>query len=349
MGNVIIGGLSLSAVDFGGGDVPAGSFVAKFDPMGNHVWSKGFGNTTLCGFSDPGVSAIGITPQDDVIIAGYFCGTIEFDDGPVTTPQAGQWGFIEKLRGADGSGKTGDGGEGPWTTEFNIGSMSTGSISDGPTLAVDGAGNILLAASYEGMTAFGSSVFTSAGASDILAAKLTPDGGVSWSKSFGGPGLDGVSGLTVDNLGALVLTGFTGGSVDFGGGGLAGTNGYLVKLDTTGAYQWGKAFGGNVLAADKNNNIFLAGTLQGTVNLGAGPLTSAGGSEDVLVAKFTGEGTVIWNKRYGDSADQFANGVGLTTAGEPIISGWAKGTIDFGTGPLTSAGGWDGFIAKLSQ
>jgi hypothetical protein len=39
----------------------------------------------------------------------------------------------------------------------------------------------------------------------------------------------------------------------------------------------------------------------------------------------------------------------VTAAGDPILTGYANGTIDLGTGPLNTMGGWDGFVVKLSQ
>ena len=93
---------------------------------------------------------------------------------------------------------------------------------------------------------------------------------------------------------------------------------------------------------------FFAASFNGSINLGAGALASMG-KNDVLVAKLSNVGAVVWNRRYGDANDQNPGGVGVTLAGEPSLAGWAQGTIDFGTGPLTSAGGYDIFIASLSQ
>jgi hypothetical protein len=65
--------------------------------------------------------------------------------------------------------------------------------------------------------------------------------------------------------------------------------------------------------------------------------------------KLANTGDVAWNKSYGDSSIHLPMGVGVTHAGEPILTGETQGTIDFGTGPLTSMGGWDGFVVKLSE
>jgi hypothetical protein len=68
------------------------------------------------------------------------------------------------------------------------------------------------------------------------------------------------------------------------------------------------------------------------------------------VAKFTPDGKAIWARRFGDPANQGADGVATDAAGDVLVTGSMYGTVDFGTGtPLSASGSAsDVFLAKLS-
>ncbi|RLB60488.1 MAG: hypothetical protein DRI90_13630 [Deltaproteobacteria bacterium] len=59
-------------------------------------------------------------------------------------------------------------------------------------------------------------------------------------------------------------------------------------------------------------------------------------------------GDHLWSKRFGDSATQYAFRMAVDTAGNSAITGYFGGTVDFGGGPLTSAGGYDAYVAKFT-
>jgi hypothetical protein len=54
-----------------------------------------------------------------------------------------------------------------------------------------------------------------------------------------------------------------------------------------------------------------------------------------------------WSSRFGDSDTQFGKAVAADALGNVFATGEFWGTVDFGGGPLTSAGGWDVVVAKL--
>jgi hypothetical protein len=84
------------------------------------------------------------------------------------------------------------------------------------------------------------------------------------------------------------------------------------------------------------------------VDFGGGPLTNAGGN-DVFVAKLDGAGNHLWSRRFGDSLNQVGADVKVDASGDIYVTGWFEGTVDFGGGALTSAGGYDVFIAKFDE
>ncbi|MBI4702640.1 MAG: hypothetical protein HY744_16080, partial [Deltaproteobacteria bacterium] len=119
-----------------------------------------------------------------------------------------------------------------------------------------------------------------------------------------------------------------------------------------GGHLWSKRFGdesyqyGWAVAVDGAGNVFLASGFDGTVDFGGGPLVSAG-NWDVFVAKLDQDGKHLWSKHFGDAESQWAYGVAVDTAGSVLVTGEFYGTVDFGGGPLASAGNDDIFVAKL--
>ncbi len=118
--------------------------------------------------------------------------------------------------------------------------------------------------------------------------------------------------------------------------------------------RWSTDYGdGNIedatcVAIDASGNIVLTGYFQGTIDFGGGPLTAAGASNDIFVAKLDSSGHFIWAKQFGDTQSQAAYGVAVDLTGAVYVVGNNSGTLDFGTGaPLVSAGMEDVFIAKL--
>ena len=180
-----------------------------------------------------------------------------------------------------------------------------------------------------------------------------------WSKRFGGAADDVGHDVAIDTSGNIATTGYFNGSVDFGGGALVSTamsnDIYIAKYDTAGAHLWSKRFGdaadqhGRGVAFDPAGNVFASGPFSGAVDFGGGALASAG-LDDIFLVKLDPAGGHLWSKRFGDAALQTALGRNLAVDpnGDPIITGTVQGSIDFGGGALTSAGGDDVFVAKFS-
>ena len=106
---------------------------------------------------------------------------------------------------------------------------------------------------------------------------------------------------------------------------------------------------------------------RGTADFGGTPLTSrrpetADGiglgpqGDDLFVAKYSGsDGSHVWSKGFGSGGDEWGNGVSVDGSGDVVITGsfgdsvpGAFPRLDFGGGPLTSAGAHDIFVAKLA-
>jgi hypothetical protein len=358
-GNVLFGGRSVSPISLGGLVLPAGLFVAKFDGDGHHIWSKGLTDATMgCSAYQSDINSIAVTPQDDIVIAGDYCGTIDFGDGaipsqgPVPPQGVQQDGFVAKLRGMDGSGKASDGA---WAKTFGDAKFQRAT-----RIAVDTPGNIIVAGDFQGAMSLGpGATMNSAGDKDIFIAKLSASGSPIWNRRIGDVAEQAVIDLAIDPTGGPIVLGSFHGDVNFGDGSVVATgsdgNAFVAKYAADNAYEWSKIFpdGANAAvsaAIGKDGNVLLAGVFQGSLDLGAGPLDAIGSGYAFFLAKLT-PGGVVWNKRYGDTMDIFAVigcRAALTPSGEPTFVGGVADPIDFGTGKLTSSGNIDGVIAKFS-
>jgi hypothetical protein len=341
-GNVLVTGYQGSPwVDYGGG--PLGTlgavdiFVAKYSSAGVWAWSKTIGGDNYDqgnGIAADGADNVFLTGNFGVSSAGVnFGGAALFSAGATD-------GFIAKYSPTGGH---------LWSKRFG----STGTDS-GIGVGADATGNVYVTGTFEGSVDFGGGSLSSAGMRDIFLIKYISTGQFVWAKRFGGSGDDVAYGLAVDEAGEVALSGKFQSSISFGGASLTSAGGddaFLVKLDATGAQRWAKRFGSTSgdqstgVAVDGTNNIVVTGYFTGSVDFGGGALSSAG--LDIFAAKYDTSGTHVWSKRFGGASTQIGDGVAAAPNGDVTLTGFFSGTVDFGTGVLTSAGGNDGFIASI--
>jgi len=339
-GGACLTGYFSGSVDFGGGALAsAGSndvFVARFDPSLVHLWSKRFGDG-----NGQYASGVAIDDASNLYVGGYFAGSIDFG-GSVLLAAGFDDVFLVKFNSNGGH---------LWSKQFG-----NSSAQEALDVAVDPSGNVFIVGQFLGSINFGGANLTSLGV-DVFVAKFNPAGSHLWSKSFGSTLAQSAQAVATDGLGNVYLTGTFKNAIDFGGGVLtsAGEDDvFLAKLDAAGAHLWSKRFG-NVAAGqaaksvtvDPTERVTIGGYFRGSVDFGAGALTSAG-LEDGFVAQFTPAGVSEWSTRYGDAAAQFVEAVAADPFGDRLLAGNFVGAVDFGGGSLSSAGDDDAFLTRLN-
>ena len=355
-GKVAITGEFSGTVDFGGGPFTytgyTDAFVAKFDTNGNHLWSKQLGAY----YSDSG-TMVATDALGNVVVTGYVNGTVDLGGGPVTS--AYQDIFVVKFRAS---------GTYLWSHLF-------GDIDEqwGYSVAVDGSRNVVLAGIFEGSVDFGGGpleavdkLIQSGGVQgDLYLAKLDSGGEHLWSERFGDDAdffalpFQLGSSIAVDGSNDIFLTANFGGTVDIAGL-LTSTGGQDILLakfwGQNGDPFWGKRFGndmhaqqGNSVATDGSDNVVLSGWIGGAVDFGGGPLSDAG-SNSIFVAQFDPNGNHLWSQGFEASflPEQQGYSVAANDVGDVVITGGFQSVTDFGGGWLTSAGGFDIFLAKFA-
>jgi hypothetical protein len=340
-GDVVIAGIFKDTVSFGGAAlVSAGGediFVARFDADGKAKWSKRFGGPTDEG--QRGVQ-VGMDGAGNVLVTGMYQTGTDFGNGPLVTTSTNDV-FVLKL---DPSGTP------LWSKTFGSTSLST------EAMTVSASGNVAVTGYFEGTLGIPGMQGTSVGGNDIFVAELNPSGALLWVRAFGDVSADNGTGIAFTPAGNVFVTGSFSGTVNFGDGPLtsAGLGDiFVTKLDTSGNALWSKRFGdasyqGSVtLATDTAANVFLLGRLNGTMDFGAGPLTGAN-SKDIFVAKLDQNGAPSWSKSFSSSSTLTGASIAADGVGNVVLTGDFSGSVNLGTGLLTSQGGNDIFVAKLS-
>jgi len=248
------------------------------------------------------------------------------------------------------------------------------------TLLSSGCGSEVFIAGGAGVTSSSTDMGGSSGASSAGGATGTGTGGTTsssggteggggsgadcgsggpgstvWSKVFGGQMSHAAgSSVATDATGNVVVTGGMSGTVDFGGGPLSSTGGgavFVAKYNPNGEHLWSTSYGGQGNAAghsitiDGTGDVLTTGTFMVAIDPGGGTFTSAGNG-DVFIAKHDANGTHLWSKSFGGLMSDYGNEVTIDEAGNVLVSGSFKESVDLGAGPLTSAGGSDVFVVK---
>ena len=340
-GNLFVTGYFQGSVDFGGGVlISAGAtqdiFLAKYNSTGVHQWSQRFGSSG----SDQGL-AIAVDGSGNVYLTGRFDGTVNFGGGPLVSA-----GLTDIFVAAYNSA-----GAHQWSLRFGGANVDLGNDID-----VDLSGNVIVTGQFNDAVDFGGGLLTSAGGSDIFVAAYNSAGVHQWSRRFGDTGTDTGNGVAVGSTGNAVITGQFNNAVDFGGGLLTSAGGsdiFVAAYNSAGVHQWSQRFGstssdaGNDIAVDPAGNAIVTGSFAGTVDFGGGPLVAV--ATDIFLAKYNSTGTHEWSRRFGGTSSDTGDDLAVDTYGSVYITGRFDSNVDFGGGPLVSAGASDIYVVKFNS
>lgn len=240
-------------------------------------------------------------------------------------------------------------GEALWSQQIG------GTMQDrAQALELDGDGNLIVAGNFSGSFTVGTGTYTSAGSQDFFVAKLNPsDGSISWVKTFGGTAADGASGVSVDSANNIYVAGVFRDSVDFGGGAVSAAgafDGYVLKLDGDGEYQWMKQLKGGSASADaisvRGATVAVGGTYQTTLTANGTTVTNGGTFQGYLVTMGT-DGSPGLVKPITGSSYSSVDSVVIDNSDNIVIGGSFSGNADFGNGSVTANLG-DVYFAKYT-
>ena len=278
-GSLYVTGRAGGAADFGAGPIAEGQFgalfAAKLTASGGAIWSRAFGGD---GYAEG--RRIAVDNEGNTIIAGPFSGALNLGGGTLGSFES--YGiFVAKLDANGGH---------VWSRGYT--SYGTINLAD---VAVDPAGNVVVAGNFTDSVDFGGGPIESLGNNDVFLVKLGPGGEHAFSKRFGEVNsYPRTAGVATDGEGNLYIAGSFNETIDFGGGPMVsmGTDDvFWAKLTSDGELLKSRAFGDpasqslSAMAVDAWGNTVLAGTFYGSVDFGSGRL-DAGDQQKLFIARF---------------------------------------------------------------
>ncbi|MEM8887998.1 MAG: hypothetical protein AAGD28_08430, partial [Bacteroidota bacterium] len=354
---------SLTAVNTDWGDF----FVLKLDTNGDFVWAKSFGGNDYLQRANVDVDGVG-----NAFLTGYFYGIVDFDPGPASFPLDGGTSgkvFIQKLD---------NNGDFLWAK--TVGNNNYNRVGGAK---VDAQGNLLLCGTFSGILDLdpGTSTFnigSNNNIQEIFVLKLDGAGDFVWGGNAKEGGSSWRTSMDVDAAGNVYLSGGFRGSGDFDpGNGVFTmnssnngntTDGFLLKLNDQGIFQWAKQMGadpsvGNnadinphFIRTDQQGQVYSAGYFQGSIDLDPGPgtniLTAASWSS-YYFAKYTDAGDLVWALDMNSNNYELIRDISLGPVDNIYVTGGFYQSLDIDPGQgsftLTSNGNTSMFAFKWTQ
>ena len=216
------------------------------------------------------------------------------------------------------------------------------------------AGQIVMAGSFGGTASLGDAkggagTWVTAGLADAFVSRYDASRNYVCSVRGGGTADDVAYSVATDGAGTMYAGGRFQLTAGFGGTVLtsAGSyDGWLWKLDAGCLPLWAIRIGGTGgdavrgVGTDAAGNVYVAGTISGTVDMGCGPVVATRG-QDGFVARFSPDGACQWSHAIG-GADT-VTGLAVAPSGEHAVTG-AYSLANFGGGQTISQGDLDAYL-----
>ncbi|MEO6184556.1 MAG: SBBP repeat-containing protein, partial [Verrucomicrobiota bacterium] len=342
LGNIYIAGRFTSTATFGTTNLTSAGthdmFLAKYDPNGNFLWARRGGGTNV-----DYANAVCTDTSGNVFVTGIFSSTATFGN-VVLTSGGNRDIFVVKYDAA---------GNVLWANSFGSTANDVGF-----SIAADNAGNVFVSGWVVGAVTLAGITANALGAQDIFLAKYDPNGIAQWLRRAGGSGaFDYGYSVAVDTLGNPYVCGSFKSTATFGNTNLVSSGSAdiaLAKYDTAGNFLWAQKAGSSTgddeaysVVIDRAGNAFLTGYFRGTASFSGTNVTSSG-QHDLFIAKYGSTGTLGWIQKGGGTNYDYGNSIALDSLGNAFVAGVFFSRASLGTNIVTSVGGSDFLVTKLS-
>ncbi len=236
-----------------------------------------------------------------------------------------------------------------WDKRFG----GAGYDSAGAICPAHSGGYIVAGTSESGVD--GDKTQASQGGSDYWLVKVNSSGLKEWDKRFGGSGDDYCLAVQQTADGGYILAGDS----ESGAGGdkteptRGGADYWIVKMDSAGAKEWDKRFGGSgddfgfgEIQATQDGGYILCG--ESRSGAGGDKTEAAWGLGDYWVVKMSSAGAKEWDKRFGGAGYEECGTICQTRDGGYVVAGCSSSGIT-GDKSETSRGDYDYWVVKMSS
>jgi hypothetical protein len=303
------------------GGTEADAWVVKLSSTGAIQWQKVFGGSTGCDFANSILSTAD---------GGYiFVGHSDSHDGDVTSNAGERDVWIVKLS-SDGDiqwQKSVGGAENDYAFSLQP-TPDGGYVAVGYTYSNDG------------------DVSGNHGDADAWVVKLSSSGTIQWQKALGGSNEEIARSIQPTTDGGYIVAA----SSKSNNGDVSGNHGdadaWVIKLSSGGAIQWQKALGGSNEEIARSVQTTTDGgyIVTGSAKSNDGDVSGNRGGQDTWIVKLSSNGTFLWQKSLGGTANDFANSIQSTVDGGLIVAGQA---VSNNGDVIGNHGATDAWIVKL--
>ncbi len=324
-GFVVVGWSDSNDADATGSHGAMDILVTKLDANGSTQWSRALGGTE----TEFGVSCI--EASDGSILVMGNTGSV---DGDVTGTLGLQGIWVVKLSAQ---------GTLLWQRTYG----GSGSENAVPQLRRTPDGGFML----HGLTTSDDGDVTDLngpGEQDHWIVKLDAAGDIEWNRTLGGSGAEyGINVIPTTDGGYIVNFAYTRSN----DGDVVNNHGeddlWLVKLNVTGAIVWSLTLGGSDFELGMDAVVLPDGdiVILGHTKSTDGDVQENQGNYDVLLARVSSGGTLLWTRTYGGSQNETASDL-LTTADGGFL---VMASANSNDGDVTGAhGGQDMWVLKVN-
>ena len=265
-GGWLVGGSFSDVATFGKANLKSkggtDAMLIKLQASGDFEWIRQFGGT-----HNDSIRHLAVDAQGNIYVQGVFRDTADWGGKPMTAGGAATDIVLAKYD---------LNGDHVWSARYG------NAFEEGASgLAVDPAGNITMAGSFDHSISFGEGDdHTALGESDIFIASYQNDGKFKWAHTWGTDRVDAASAVVADSAGNTITIGWYEGTIDFGKGPLASKGNkdvFALKLDEKGALVWVQSWGdkdhdqGRTIAIDDKGAVYTAGLFRFTLDVGSAP------------------------------------------------------------------------------
>ena len=333
---------SRASVDFNAGSSPryltnagfSDVYLAQYDSQGNYVWATSFGSS-----GPDGGYGVAVNPvTNDVFLAGYFSGTVDFDPGVGTQFRTvyagGRNSFLLKLTQSSVSGqvwndRNGDGLHN--IAEPGLGGVVALLYSTDDVL-VGNADDALVASTVTDSQGRYKFVGVASGTNYYVKFR-SPVGFSAFSPQFVGANAGLWSSATAAGVTSVIpMIPQTRDTENVGLVGAAPGFGFALAATTVANTQ------GKAVATDSLGNVYYGGILNGTADFdqGAG-VNNVTGSNAAFIAKYTAAGALLWAEAIPVNNSQALTALKVDSNGNVYAMGMFTSAVDFnpGTGLYT--------------